>query len=72
MYHIREQLHRTAYQHKVCYAIERMLIDALAEANKHYHFDIIVDNHDLDRYILLNDTIYIEILNSVIAYYFLT
>lgn len=66
MYHIREQLHRTAYQHKVCFAIERMLIDALVEANQYYHFDEIVENYDLESYILLNDTIYIEILNSVI------
>jgi hypothetical protein len=34
MYHIRSQLHRNAYKHKACAAIEHMIVDAFVIADK--------------------------------------
>ncbi|XP_035381843.1 deoxynucleoside triphosphate triphosphohydrolase SAMHD1-like [Electrophorus electricus] len=35
LFHVRNLLHHTAYQHKVKWAVEIMIFDALKEANKH-------------------------------------
>ncbi|XP_076809963.1 deoxynucleoside triphosphate triphosphohydrolase SAMHD1-like [Clavelina lepadiformis] len=38
MFHVRSSLHRRAYQHRVCSAIDAMICDALVVANKHICF----------------------------------
>jgi hypothetical protein len=85
MFHVRERLHRLAYQHQVTVSIELMLIEALVKANeyailkfdsvivsfhsfmpdcRYFQLSEIVKKSDIDRYLKLNDSIYLEILNS--------
>lgn len=61
MYHIRLQLHKTAYRHKVCSAIELMLVDAFEKANKVFKFDKMIEN--IEEYCQLNDSIIDDIIN---------
>ena len=61
MYHIRIELHRTAYRHKVCSAIELMIIDAFYKANKVFKFDKKIE--DIEEYCYLNDSIKEDIIN---------
>ena len=35
MFHVRQTLHRTAYQHRVVQCIDSMFIDAFLKADKH-------------------------------------
>lgn len=64
LYHVRDQLHRYAYKHKVGCAIELMLTEVLKEADKYFKFTNKIDN--INEYIKLNDSIRMEILYSVI------
>ena len=61
MYHIRSQLHRNAYKHKVCVAIELMIIDALIKANKVFKFEEKLNN--VEEYCELTDGIQEDIIN---------
>ena len=61
MYHIRIELHRTAYRHKVCSAVELMIIDAFYKANKVFKFEEKIK--DIEEYCYLNDSIREDIIN---------
>ncbi|XP_053527188.1 deoxynucleoside triphosphate triphosphohydrolase SAMHD1 isoform X2 [Artibeus jamaicensis] len=72
MFHTRHCLHRRAYQHKVSNIIDRMITDALLEADpyieitgtngKKYHISTAID--DMEAYTKLTDNIFLEILYS--------
>lgn len=62
MFHVRERLTRKAYKHETGSSINLMIVEALKLATKHYKFDDITD--DMDKYLKLNDSIYLEILHS--------
>jgi deoxynucleoside triphosphate triphosphohydrolase SAMHD1 len=63
LYHVRDQLHRYAYKHKVGCAIEFMLTEVLKEADKYFNF--VKKLHKINEYIKLNDSIRLDILYSV-------
>ncbi|KAM5304738.1 deoxynucleoside triphosphate triphosphohydrolase SAMHD1 [Glossophaga mutica] len=72
MFHTRHSLHRRAYQHKVSNIIDRMITDALLEADpyieitgargKKYHISTAID--DMEAFTKLTDNIFLEILHS--------
>ncbi|XP_036899901.1 deoxynucleoside triphosphate triphosphohydrolase SAMHD1 isoform X2 [Sturnira hondurensis] len=72
MFHTRHSLHRRAYQHKVSNIIDRMITDALLEADpyieitgakgKKYHISTAID--DMEAFTKLTDNIFLEILYS--------
>ncbi|XP_024415406.1 deoxynucleoside triphosphate triphosphohydrolase SAMHD1 [Desmodus rotundus] len=72
MFHTRNSLHRRAYQHKVSNIIDRMITDALLEADpyveitgakgKKYHISTAID--DMEAFTKLTDNIFLEILHS--------
>ncbi|XP_029108030.1 deoxynucleoside triphosphate triphosphohydrolase SAMHD1-like [Scleropages formosus] len=72
MFHIRHCLHRRAYQHKVNYIIEAMMMEALLKANPHIQiqgsrdkmFTISTAVDDMEAYTKLTDHIFEEILHS--------
>jgi hypothetical protein len=61
MYHIRLELHKTAYRHKVCSAVELMILDAFYKANKVFKFEEKIK--DIEEYCQLNDSIREDIIN---------
>jgi len=61
MYHIRLELHKTAYRHKVCSAVELMILDAFDKANKVFKFEKKIE--DIEEYCQLNDSIREDIIN---------
>ncbi len=62
MCHVRERLTRKAYKHETGSSINLMIVEALKLATEHYKFDDITN--DMDKYLKLNDSIYLEILHS--------
>ncbi|XP_045688699.1 deoxynucleoside triphosphate triphosphohydrolase SAMHD1 isoform X2 [Phyllostomus hastatus] len=72
MFHTRHFLHRRAYQHKVSNIIDRMITDALLEADpyieitgaggKKYRISTAID--DMEAFTKLTDNIFLEILHS--------
>ena len=74
MYQVRERLTRKAYKHEKCLSINTMIVEALKLASDHFNFEDIVKgmrsgefletNETLNKYEKLNDSIYLQILNS--------
>ena len=64
MYHVRERLTRKAYKHEICSSINSMMVEALKLASDHFKFAEIIHDQDMNKYEKLNDSIYLQILNS--------
>ncbi|XP_068453256.1 deoxynucleoside triphosphate triphosphohydrolase SAMHD1-like [Clinocottus analis] len=72
MFHMRNCLHRRAYQHKVSNIIETMITEAFLKADKHFEvegsggkmFTLSTAIDDMEAYSKLTDNVFEQILNS--------